>query len=395
MISPEIKLGSLSLSYNILAFLPVVFYYLTKQRSIVIPNLLMLPIFFGLQSIISTLFSFLDSGLAPNLIALFGVFRFVVSLILLSDIQRMEKHTFHKAFFYVTLINFILSIVQITVPSSVPFFYDLYWKPSMTPLQTSLDLGRFTRAVGTFATPTVLGAYSLISFSIFYFEMRDNKFSYFNIVGVVMSVICGLLALSKIFIIGLPILLLIALFVNLLNLKKCLHINMRFWGLIILIAFLGYIIIGELEEAEIPIKWYLNYILHPLEAFDTRYNSEVGGNLVDLKIVIENNLFIGVGEVMNNNVFVGDSSFFVILYSVGIIGFSFLALYWGIILWLNLRVLKLSSSHFYVLLSLLLIFTGANVFASPLGILASVYAFIPLKDKIKSVIINFDKVRLV
>lgn len=67
--------------------------------------------------------------------------------------------------------------------------------------------------------------------------MRDNKFSYFNIVGVVMSVICGLLALSKIFIIGLPILLLIALFVNLLNLKKCLHINMRFWGLIILIAF--------------------------------------------------------------------------------------------------------------------------------------------------------------
>lgn len=59
----------------------------------------MLPIFFGLQSIISTLFSFLDSGLAPNLIALFGVFRFVVSLILLSDIQRMEKHTFHKAFF--------------------------------------------------------------------------------------------------------------------------------------------------------------------------------------------------------------------------------------------------------------------------------------------------------
>lgn len=98
---------------------------------------------------------------------------------------------------------------------------------------------------------------------------------------------------------------------------------------------------------------------------------------------------------MNNNVFVGDSSFFVILYSVGIIGFSFLALYWGIILWLNLRVLKLSSSHFYVLLSLLLIFTGANVFASPLGILASVYAFIPLKDKIKSVIINFDKVRLV
>lgn len=74
-------------------------------------------------------------------------------------------------------------------------------------------------------------------------------------------------------------------------------------------SFLGYIIIGELEEAEIPIKWYLNYILHPLEAFDTRYNSEVGGNLVDLKIVIENNLFIGVGEVMNNNVFVGDSSF--------------------------------------------------------------------------------------
>ncbi len=49
-----------------------------------------------------------------------------------------------------------------------------------------------------------------------------------------------------------------------------------------------------------------------LEAFDTRYNSEVGGNLVDLKIVIENNLFIGVGEVMNNNVFVGDSSFFLL-----------------------------------------------------------------------------------
>lgn len=389
--SPEIKLGSWSISYNILAFFPVVFYYILKRGTLFIPHLLLFPILFGGQIIISTLCSCIIDGYSPNIIGLFGIFRFVIVLICLSDIQMLNKDAILKGFFFLTLINFLTSIIQITIPDSVSFFYDLYWKPSMTPLQNALELGKFTRAVGTFATPTILGAFSLITFAMFYFEMRYNKFSYFNICGVIMSIICGLLALSKIFIIGLPVLLLTGILIALFQYRPHLRLNLRLVLLIGLVVFLGYIIALKLENEGIPVMWYLNYVFQPSEALDTRYSADTGGNLIELKNAILNNLIIGVGEIKNKNIFIGDSSIFIILYNTGVIGFFYLSVYWIMLLWENLKMKKKSYSHFFVLVALLLGFIGANMYASPLGILACTYSFISVKDKTNTIIIHVKK----
>lgn len=392
LVSPEMKFGGFSVSYGILAFFPVVCYYVARIKSIVFPNLLLLVVLFFFQVLFSTIYSCFFDGYIPNLIGVFAIFRFVVLMVCISDVRMLHVDAVKRVFFIIVLINFFAVLIQILIPESVKLFYDLYWKPSITPLETALELGRFTRAVGTFATPTILGAFSLITFSIFYFDTRHVKFTYWGGGGIVMSLVCGLAALSKIFILGVPILLLLEIVMCVLNCKKDSVFRIRVsFRMVLLVSFLiitGYVVIVSLIENNVPILWYLDYILKPEDALNTRY--AVSGNLMDLKCSIENNIFIGIGEVIREGIFVGDSSFLIILYTVGIIGFILFFSFFLILLKESFKLGKRGFSCFFVLLSLLLAFMGANLFISPLGLMVFVYAISFFRGKFKSVSIVWN-----
>jgi len=393
LISPIFHFNGSFIPYQVIGFFPVVLLYFLKERRYLITSFYILILIYFLFLFISTFISFIFNIGTVNYISLFGSFRFIIIIFLIFNKNLYKIEEIYKAFLIISIISLVTSLIQLTIHSSTMLFYDLYWRPSMTPIIAAVNMGKFIRGMGTFGTPTLLGAFSLIAFCVFYFRLRYNGFNWKLFFCVIINFVCGIFALSKIFILGLPIIIIIDFlfyFFNRLHVNKII-IKRKFFYFLIIGIGIGAISIVWLVKQGIPILWYLNYLLKPLDAFATRYDSASGGNLINVLSVIKNNILFGVGDVTLKDVFLGDSSYFVLLYNVGLIGSIPLLMYWFGCLYFSLKSGKEYYIFFFVLISLLLIFTGANILATPLGILAISFASYPLILKTKHFSLNLTK----
>lgn len=377
LVSPQVILSGISISYNIIAFFPICFVYIIKRHAFGIPSFFIVLIFYFFLLCISTLRSSALNNVRIEYPAIFGAFRFVCLTLILINHKNCNAYYVQKLFFGAIVINLGFSVLQMCFPQFTQLFHDLYSKDSATTLDYYLESGYFNRGVGTFGTPTVLGVFSLLSFCLFYFEFKYGSFQKFKIWGLICSLLCGLLSISKTFLLGIPILFILELLVNIYNtkgrIKMRIHLNKSFIFVLLFLVILGGVVINILIKSGFSILWYLGYLLEPGKALATRYDTNTG-ILDGLLSVIRENPVIGVGETILPGVFIGDSSYVCILYSVGFGGLFLFLILWVRLLWQLLESGKSYYSHLFLLITLLITFVGSNIFITPLSAIVLAYA---------------------
>jgi hypothetical protein len=361
-ITPHLHIFNLILSFEIIAFpLISILYFLTpifKKVSIFsfifkIPhNFVFLVLFIQLVStVISIVLGF---GEFQGSVKLFGVIR--VFLLILFAYSLLEKKHFNFILIAVLTVNTCVVIYQVLFPSSVHLFYNLFFKESLTPLATYKEIGSFVRCTGTFGSPINLGALSLISFSWFLGFFLNNKGSILVFLYLLMSIICGLFAVSKLSLFGIPLMIFFSFpfFIKKILFKKfnILKISIIFILMIIISTPLLYIVINYALHKYSNLSRYLFMLNNPLQIFASRYSFENQAPLIETFEVFKKFFFLGIGFTVHENEFVGDSLYISILHSGGLLGFFTLAF---LFVYLLAKLYKLKDySGFFVLISFLL-----------------------------------------
>lgn len=361
LISPNLRIGQYQISFEIAAFLPVLFVlFLKRTKVFAIFNKSVdrqyLWLYFFIY-IVATLVSTLKYEGNINLIPIFGYFRAICIIYMLQYIMKDNPSIIlDNILTPVLFINFVFSVIQLSAPSSVNIFYEFYYKDSMTPLKETLKLGYFNRAYGTFGTPVSLGILAVFAFAIYIGFISEKKQIRHLYLKLVMSIIIGLMSLSKTAILGIPLTLIVYFLLALFGIIKVKNKKALF--IPILIIPIGLIVIYFLIKQGTFILWYIDYLFKPFEAFITRYDSSTG-ILANTYLIIRDNLLIGVGSKSFENVFSGDSMYIGLMYSTGILGTS---LYIVIILISTIRNIKLKHVT-AVLCAIAIILAG---FAAPI-----------------------------
>ena len=324
LISPNLNIGIYQVSFEILAFFPVLLILILKGNSIfafykkgLYRQYLWLYFFvFIMSSLISTL----KYGGDINYIALLGCFRIICILYLLQFIINKNSNpsaVLDDIITPVILINLIVAFIQLTIPASTVIFYEFYYKESVIPLAEMLQLGYFNRAYGTFGTPVLLGVLSLFCFAVYLGFLTEKKKIKFIHLKLVFSIILGLMALSKTPILGIPLILLIHYLLILYGIIKIK--NRKVLLVPLLIVPIAIVVISYLEKQGTSILWYVRYLQKPFESLTSRYD-KASGLLSNTYSVIRDNLLIGVGSKSFKDVFIGDSMYVRLMYETGIIG---------------------------------------------------------------------------
>ncbi|MCL0041610.1 hypothetical protein M1N12_00850 [Peptococcaceae bacterium] len=322
---PHIHLGGYIISYEILAFVPVFAIFLFKTKKFYFSTVHILMYLYLMLLLISTVISVNLYNTDILWIALLGTLRFVLILFMLTQLMKNYKDALEKILLAVIGINLCLVSVQVIFPQSVTLFYNLYFKEALTALRVYLEMGFLPRATGSFGSPNNLSVISLLAFAYFYAQLLAANYKKTVIFGCVAALTCGILSLTRTFVLGVPLVVIAGLiFKMLFSIKKWrIVINTRkvftFTTVMTLIAAIGYAIIQIAIEKGFGIIWYLQFLTKPLEAFVTRHDLQEG-SLVAAKEVIYNNLLIGVGKTQPLGEFLGDSSYMVILHNTGILG---------------------------------------------------------------------------
>lgn len=331
LLSPNLHLNGIQVSFEILAFFLVFSTLLLKKSQIFSlykhwPYRQWIWIYFSLI-IISSLIAVLKYNSAISWIAIFGYFRLICIIYMLHYVFREKpEKRLDNIFSPILITNFIVSIIQLTIPSSVQLFYDFYYKESLTPLREVLSLGYFNRAYGTFGTPVLLGVFALLSFAVYLGYYVEKQPCRFLSLKILVSVSCGLIALSKTAILGIPILVIIVFLLSLFGVTKTKNKKALIIPFLVIGVF--YFVVNLLKNAGFAISWYIGFLSRPFDAFGTRYS--VGtGILTETYQIINENLILGVGPTPIGNAFVGDSMYVNILYTSGTVG---ILIFFGILI---------------------------------------------------------------
>jgi hypothetical protein len=371
LISPNIHFLNNIISYEIWAFIPIFLLFILHFKKISTNYIHILFYMYIILLLTSSLISINLYSSQINWIAFLGNVRIVLIFFMLTQIINKSKVSFEKILLTVICVNFVLCIIQITFSQTAPLFYNLYYKPSMTPLSQVVKAGRFYRAYGSFGTPVNLGGFSLIAFSYFYAKLLDTNYNKLTIYGLCASIVCGLLSLTKTYIVGMPIIICIGLIFKLIFCgDSIMNINIKklFKGIIIflVLSFIGFLVIEKGKQIGMPFNWYLSFIIRPFDALVTRYDLNTG-ILSNTMEVIRGNILIGVGNTKIMNEFIGDSGYTSLLHSVGMVGTIFIMFIYCSLFLEQFKKKKLSG----VLIIIAILFCGVAfpVFTGLLGMI--------------------------
>ena len=363
--APIIVIGSYRISYEILSF-PVICWVCITYFTINKKNI-WLVLYFIYLVIVSILFAVIN-GSDLNYIGFYACFRFVIiTSLLMSFVDKFPDKVVNpdRLLFIIIAINLLASVFQLFQPAWSSLFYDLYWKPGNEPLEYALEYG-FVRGYGTFGTPIVLGVFSLFVFTYFFVVKK-------NFYGIFISVVLGLLALSKTFILGSVIIVTLYLFLNCnikdFNMRIRKRIIFSFFKILLLILFIVlilYLLILYMDRQGIPILQYINLIGDPMAALETRYDAK-DGNMIPLIEAFQKKPIFGYGDSKLPGVFVGDTSFFVILYSTGLIGLILMVLFFFPLMYNSLINLKWKNYTFLVIVAYFISYIGTNIYIMPIS----------------------------
>ncbi len=337
---PNVHLNNVIITYANFAFIPVFLIFLfsvviSKNKITITP----VYVLFLTNFLLLILASFISVSLYSVKLSygsLLGNFKLILMLPVFGFLMRNSKEEIKKIFVFVIGINILVALIQLAFPKSVPIFYSFYYKESLTPLSYFLSIGRFTRATGTFGSPISLGVFSLIAFSYFYSNLLKLETDRATVFGVLASLFSGILTLSKVFLIGVPIIMFIGIILRVIFFRKNKKLMPKSETSIVLLVIVVIIFIPiifvVMAQKGFPVMYYLKYLVHPFQSFSTRYSGDTGDLISAIKIFKENFL-IGVGATAPLNEFIGDSTYVLILHNTGLLGaFSFVILIFVLLL---------------------------------------------------------------
>lgn len=372
IVMPTFVLGNINISYEISMF-PFMFIFETCVRKK--PNFKLnfrnqLRLYYCLILVVATCYGMVKYCTSLNVISMFGTIRRLF-IVMCSGIPLANRKNRKRFISIVLWINFVVSTLALI---SVPFFEiqkQFYAKNSESPL--ALTKRSFFRGTGTFNTPIALGAISLVIFTyLLYGILFDNKEKRKN-KDLVATLILGIVACSKLSILGIVIVLFISLALYFLLGKDG---RKRYLRWIFLSCGIGLFFVGIVNNREflalassktgLPLEYYARYFSSPFLAFSTRFS---GRSLLlsEQLQCIRDNILIGVGFVHIDGIYAVDSSLIVILLTSGISGLAI----W-VLIYFNYFLIALRKKNlllFLLSMDAVMISTGINVESTVIGIL--------------------------
>lgn len=322
-LSPVLIIGpSVRCSFDIIAFPILLFSYLCRSSQLKkcsYTGVLLFGYLF-ISSLIIAINNVLYGGDFPFII-IYAAIRFIVSVsIIHSAYNGHIVNLMDNVFTFVIPINAIMCILQMSGLIDAQLVSDLYRRSAQGALEMYADTGIIHRAVGTVGSPTVLGVISLFSYiHYFYHFLLNSKTKIPYVLGIMFSVLVGLLALSKIAILGIPL----ASFMLIVFYYKNINYVRLFLFQLVFFTFC-YIIYVVMYESGFYVSYYISYLGNPFEAFYTRYGSgNVDNGSVGMTIdyILKEHFFMGLGTKDTAGLFYkGDSSYAILLYQSGVIG---------------------------------------------------------------------------
>ena len=322
-LSPVLMVGpSIRCSFDIIAFPILLFSYLCRSSQVKKCSYTGVLLFCYLitSGLIIAFNNILYGGDFP-FISIYATIRFIVTVIIIHSVYNgCIVNLMDNVFTFVIPINAIMCILQMSGIIDAQLVSDLYRRSSQGALESYADIGILYRAVGTVGSPTVLGVISLFSYIHYFYHFLINaktKISY--VLGILFSVLIGLLALSKIAILGIPLasFMLVAFYYKNINYARLFLFQLVFF----LFCYSLYIV---MDESGFTVSYYISYLENPFEAFYTRYGSgnvDSGSVGMTIDYILKEHFFIGLGTKETVGLFYkGDSSYAILLYQSGIIG---------------------------------------------------------------------------
>ena len=322
-LAPVFIIASARISFEIL-FFPVVF-IISLLKSTKISNDKSLFGYFGylFLFLIVSMFQIILGNSSFPIMDMYAFFRFMFLVYLFHKNFKTDLvKNIDMILTIVLIVNTVFCVCQMSGLLSVRFFYNLYYKESLYPLKGQLEIGSFSRAFGSFGSPLIIACVSALSFSFYLgtsmFNYEGEKVNH-KLLKIAMSLVCGILSMSKTVILSIPVIIVVALLYYLIESKKR---GKKIKILIFFVAGLAVFLIGffflanYLNEKGYAINYYLSFLTNPLSSLDTRYS----GNLVNTTAIIKSNILFGVGSAVFTDVYVGDSLYYSLLYQVGVVG---------------------------------------------------------------------------
>lgn len=322
-LSPVLMVGpSIRCSFDIIAFPILLFSYLCRSSQVKKCSYTGVLLFCYLitSGLIIAFNNILYGGDFP-FINIYATIRFIVTVIIIHSVYNgCIVNLMDNVFTFVIPINAIMCILQMSGLIDAQLVSDLYRRSAQGALEMYADTGIIHRAVGTVGSPTVLGVISLFSYIHYFYHFLINaktKISY--VLGILFSVLIGLLALSKIAILGIPLasFMLVAFYYKNINYARLFLFQLVFF----LFCYSLYIV---MDESGFTVSYYISYLENPFEAFYTRYGSgnvDSGSVGMTIDYILKEHFFMGLGTKDTAGLFYkGDSSYAILLYQSGIIG---------------------------------------------------------------------------
>lgn len=262
-----------------------------------------------------------------------GVLRMLIVVLLLAHL--LETRHFDLVLLAVLAINSVVVVFQFLEPTSVPLFHQFYFKESLTPLGSFLKRGYFTRFPGTFGTPTDLAILSLLSFSWFFGQTLSKRPTKKMLAGIVMSILCGIVTVSKTSLFGIPLMFAFGVLffsgrswlVSATNPRYRINLH-HFIIRSAIVVFAVVFVVGMflyVAERSPELRRYFSFLDDyqkiVARVFETRLGSESReGALLDTWRVFLQNPVMGIGFTKAGDEFTGDSMYMNILHNSGVMG---------------------------------------------------------------------------
>ena len=393
-IMPNIHFADYILTYELFAFIPVFVLFIITKKHIIFDNIYYLLYIYLVVMMFSSLIAINRYYSEFNWIGFLGYIRFALKVIIFSQIVPQSENGFERILLVVIITNALVSIIQILFPQTVTLFYMLYYRPSLTPLKEVLDAGRFYRSYGTFGTPVHLGGFSLVSFSFFCTKFINNEYGKNIMIGSICSLIAGFLSLTKSFILGLPIIIIMTIILapcfvesKTKTVKDTITKQFKKISIVLLVILTVKVLINKMRDWGLPVNYYFNFLSTPLDAFSSRYDYS-SGILSVTREVIRKNLLIGVGFTNIKGEFIGDSSYFVIMHDAGLMGVLIYVFMFALLL--RNIIIKKDFDKMMILISIIMLGFSQPIFTSTLGSLILGF-FINSESKYKCNLASQDK----
>ncbi len=385
---PHLRLHSTVVSYEIAAFpLLLAFCVVVPTRQTVFSRVFSfrstyayLPLWYVLLLVSTALSIGTGTGEFMGVVPVLGVMRIVLLIGIVA--ATLSGRHISRVFFIVLTINTFVLTYQFMFRTSVILFAELYAKPSLTPLTTYSAEGAFRRFTGTFGSPVYLGVFALVALSWYLGRALTTRFSVGSVWAIGMALACGILAVSKTSLFGIPLVLLVGLLIC--GSMRRPRAAIQDWVSQLNCARRrGLVLAASLAVFSAMVVWfadhspdtsrYLTFAADPVAIFQTRYGSaDTEGHLSATIEVFTGSPCIGIGFTKVDDEFLGDSVYVYILHGSGIVGASILG---GLLIAIGRPlVAKRDGASLLVLFATLVSGIATNVLISPVGAMVTGFA---------------------